>query len=375
MIYLDNAATTPLAEPVYEAMIPYLTDQFYNPSTHYRAARHVKTAVGIARNRCAQLIGASATEIVFTSGGSESDNWAVLGAVEQTGKRHVITTAIEHRAVLDTCAFLERHGVQVTYLPVDSDGLVSAPAVEAAITDDTALVSVMAANNEVGTIQPIGAIGAICRKHGVLFHTDAVQSYGHIPMDVKQLNVDLLSASAHKLHGPKGMGLLYIRNGVVLPPSVYGAGQENGLRSGTLNTAGIIGFGTAAKLAQDFMEESGSAVSRKRDLLISGIRREIPGSRLNGHPVKRLPGNVHVSIEGVDSAALLKRLDEAGICASAGAACLKDGTASYVLQAMGVDSSRTEASLRLTLSEDTTEEEARSAVEIIRDTVKKLRGN
>ena len=369
MIYLDNAATTIMREEVLAAMLPYMREQFANPAASYRSAKAVRDSVEHARFQCASLINAHAEGIVFNSGGTESDNHALIGALGITKKNHIVTTAIEHHAILNTCEMLSGKGVTVTILPVDSEGMVSPKDVADAITEDTALVSVMTANNEVGTIEPVAKIGGICREKGVLFHTDAVQAYGHIPLDVEEMSVDLLSASAHKLGGPKGVGLLYVRPGLRLPPLLFGGGQEKGLRAGTTNTAGIVGFGMAAELAKRDMIKNTEKISAMRNRLIERVLTENPGAKLNGHPTNRLPGNASFTFEEINGEELLMLLDAAGICASTGSACSAgNGEPSHVLLAMGLTSEEAQGSLRLTLSEDTTPEE----IEQTADTLTKL---
>ena len=373
MIYLDNAATTRLTEPVLAAMMPWLTEQYANPAGSYGFARQARDGVKQARARCAGLIGAAPEEICFTGGGTESDNWALRGAIRLTGKRRIITTRIEHHAVLRTCEYLERQGIEVVRLDVDRDGILSPEAVERAISPDTALVSVMAANNEIGTIQPIREIGTLCRKHGVLFHTDAVQAYGHIPLDVEEMQIDLLSASAHKLHGPKGVGLLYIRRCVDLPPLLFGGGQEDGKRSGTLNTAGIVGFGAAAAQAREHLEENMQSIAALRDEMIRRVLAEIPGTSLTGDPVQRLPGNIHLRFENVKGRELLHLLDRCGICASTGSACSAESMEpSHVLSALGLSRLEADSSLRLTLSEETTREELSRTLDALKQAVDAL---
>ena len=373
MIYLDNAATTRLTEPVLAAMMPWLTEQYANPAGSYGFARQARDGVKQARVRCAGLIGAAPEEICFTGGGTESDNWALRGAIRLTGKRRIITTRIEHHAVLHTCEYLERQGIEVVRLDVDRDGILSPEAVERAISPDTALVSVMAANNEIGTIQPIREIGTLCRKHGVLFHTDAVQAYGHIPLDVEEMQIDLLSASAHKLHGPKGVGLLYIRRCVDLPPLLFGGGQEDGKRSGTLNTAGIVGFGAAAAQAREHLEENMQSIAALRDEMIRRVLAEIPGTSLTGDPVRRLPGNIHLRFENVKGRELLHLLDRCGICASTGSACSAESMEpSHVLSALGLSRLEADSSLRLTLSEETTREELSRTLDALKQAVDAL---
>ena len=370
MIYLDNAATTRLTEPVLEAMLPFLTSEFANPSASYGFAQGPRAAVERAREQCAAVIAAGADEIVFTGSGSESDNQALRSALRLTGKRRILTTRIEHHAILRCCEQLREEGVCVSYLDADEDGLVSPEAVRQALTDDTALVSVMSANNEIGTIQPLREIGAVCRAQGVLFHTDAVQAYGHIPLDVGEMSIDLLSASAHKLHGPKGVGLLYVRKGIGLPPFICGGAQEGGRRAGTVNTAGIVGFGAAASLAGNTMEESAARVTALRDALIRRILTEIPGARLNGHPARRLPGNVNVSFAGINGSELQMLLDRQGICVSTGAACSAgSGEPSHVLTAIGRTRVQANSAIRLSLSEETTPEELDAAVTALKESV------
>ncbi len=373
MIYLDNAATTRLTEPVLEVMLPFLTSEYANPSAAYGSARRAGSAVERAREQCAALIAAEPGEIVFTGSGTESDNWVLRSALLLTGKRRIVTTKIEHHAILRCCEQLEREGAVVTYLDPDPEGIVSPESVREALTDDTALVSVMTANNEIGSIQPIREIGGICRERGVLFHTDAVQAYGHIPLDVGEMNVDFLSASAHKLHGPKGAGLLYIRKGIALPPLLFGGAQEEGRRAGTSNTAGIAGFGKAAEIAGEGMAENTVRITALRDSLVRRILTQIPGSSLNGHPVKRLPGNVNVSFAGISGSELLTLLDGQGICASTGAACSSSsGKPSHVLTAVGKSRTRANGAIRLSLSDETTREEVDAAFRALKESVSAL---
>ena len=366
-IYLDHAATAPLHPAVLEAMLPWLAENSCNPAAAYAGAREAEAAVERARAQCAGVIGALPVEIVFTSGGTESDNHALLAAVELTGKTQIVTTSVEHPAVLRACEALEARGVRVTRLPVNREGVVSLSAAERAIGPDTALVSVMAANNEVGTIQPLAALGELCRSRGVLLHTDAVQAYGHIPLDAEEMRFDLLSASAHKLGGPKGVGLLYIRRGTDLPPLLRGGGQENGLRSGTVNVPGIVGFGEAAQRAAESLSENASRIAALRDRLIDRILTENPGASLNGSTTARLPGNAHVSFPGIDGAELVALLDAAGVWASSGSACsARSGSPSHVLAAMGLGDEEVRGSLRLTLGEENTEKEIDLAADAIR---------
>ena len=323
-IYLDHAATTAVAPEVFQAMQPYLAAAFGNPSGVYAEAREARAALEKARVQVAGLIGADPPEVYFTSGGSESDNWAIKGAAfaGRTRGNHLITTAIEHHAVLSTCRWMEKQGFRVTYVPPDAEGRIDPDAVAAAIGKETILISVMAANNEVGTVEPVSQIGAIARERGILFHTDAVQAAGILPVDVREMGADLLSLSGHKFHGPKGIGALYIRRGTRIDPLIHGGAQERNLRAGTENLAGIAGLGAAAERAGRNRSENALRMARLRDRLIQGILEEIPGSRLNGPEKDRLPGNCHVSFEGVDGAALVMRLDLAGIAASVGSACV-----------------------------------------------------
>ena len=373
MIYLDNAATTRLTEPVLKAMLPFLTSVYANPSASYGFARSAGMAVERAREQCASVIGARPEEIVFTGSGSEADNWALRSALLLTGKRRILTTKIEHHAILRCCEQLQREGKSVAYLDVDKEGVVSPEAVRRALTDDTALVSVMSANNEIGTIQPLREIGEICRARGILFHTDAVQAYGHIPLNVGEMNIDLLSASAHKLHGPKGVGLLYIRNGLAFPPFIRGGAQEGGRRAGTTNTAGVVGFGAAAELAGNAMEESSARIAALRDAFTARILTEIPGARLNGHPSRRLPGNVNISFAGINGTELLMLLDRQGVCVSTGAACSAGSRApSHVLTAIGRTRAQANGTIRLSLSEETTQEELDAALLALKQSVSVL---
>ena len=375
-IYLDYAATTPMRPKVFVAMLPYFREKFGNPSSLYFYGQEAKEAINFAREKVASVINAHSSEIVFTSGGTESDNFAISGVAWANYKKgkHIITTSIEHHAVLNVCKFLEKVGFEVTYLPVDNQGLVSLKDIKKAIRNDTILISIMHANNEVGTIEPIEKIGEIAKEKGVYFHTDAVQTFGHIPIDVTKLNVDLLSASAHKLYGPKGVGALYIRKGVKIVPFLYGGDQENKLRASTENVAGIAGFGIAAELAKEEMEEEGSRLIPLRDKLIRGILTKIKYSRLNGHPINRLPGNVSVSIEFIEGESMLLHLDARGICASSGSACTSSiSEPSHVLNAMGVPPEVAHGSLRFTLGRDNTIEDVEYVLEVLPEIVKKLR--
>ena len=376
MIYLDNAATTRVSAEVFEAMKPYFCEQYANPSAIYSFAGSAAKAVDEARRQSAALIGAQPNEIYFTAGGSESDNWAVKAAAEASAAKgkHLITSVIEHHAVLHTFEYLEKHGFEVTYLPVDEDGIVKLDALEAAIRKDTTLISVMAANNEIGTIQPLKEIGALAKKNGILFHTDAVQAYGHIPLDVDALNIDLMSVSGHKFHGPKGIGFLYIRKGVRLGAFIHGGAQERARRAGTHNTPGIVGLGTAAALAAAQMKENIEKETKLRDYLIKRVLEEIPDSRLNGHRVNRLPNNANFCFRFIEGESLLILLDQKGICASSGSACTSGSLdPSHVLLAIGLPHEIAHGSLRLTLSEETTQEEIDVTVEAIKNIVERLR--
>jgi len=375
-IYLDYAATTPTHPEVVEAMLPYFTEAFGNPSSIYSYGQEAKGAIEEARVKVANLIGARDEQIVFTSGGTEADNFALKGvafANESKGK-HIITSSIEHHAVIETCKFLASRGFLVTYLPADQYGIVDPSEVKKAITDKTILISVMHANNEVGTIEPIAEIGRIAREAGVYSHTDAVQTVGHIPVDVNQLGVDLLSMSAHKLCGPKGVGALYIRKGTKLAPFIHGGEQERRRRASTENVPGIVGFGRAAELAQQEMSQEAPRLTTLRDQLIKGILERIDHTRLNGHPLKRLPNNVNVSVDFVEGESVLLNLDLEGICASTGSACSSSTLEpSYVLLAMGLSPEQAHGSLRFTLGKWTTEEDIGRVLEVLPPVVAKLR--
>lgn len=376
MIYLDNAATTRTAPEVVEAMLPYYTEYYGNPSAIYSAGSAAKKAVNGARRTIAAAIGAKPEEIYFTAGGSEADNWAIKCAAEAYREkgRHIITTKIEHHAVLHTCEYLEKHGFEVTYLGVDEDGLVDPEELKAAIRPDTILISVMTANNEIGTIEPIAQIGAIARERGVLFHTDAVQAFGQIPMQVEEMNIDMLSASAHKLNGPKGVGFLYIRSGLKLRSFIHGGAQERNRRAGTENVPGIAGLEAAVKRAFRIMEEKTAREIGLRDYLINRIEKEIPYCRLNGHRTKRLPGNVNFSFSFVEGESVLIMLDMQGICASSGSACTSGSLdPSHVLLAIGAAHEEAHGSLRMTLSEENTVEELDRTVECLKQIIGKLR--
>ncbi len=372
MIYLDNAATARPDPRAIAAAMPFLTEGG-NPAAAHSLGRKAALAVIKAREQCAAAFGAEPNEIYFTSGGTESDNWAVFSALSSTGKRRIITTAIEHPAVLNACLEAERRGAEVIYLPPAENGLISPRQVEKALTPDTALVSVMAANNEVGTLQPVAEIGALCRQAGVLFHTDAVQAAGNIPLDMRELNVDMMSVSAHKVGGLCGCGLLYVRKGTPLSPLIFGGGQQRGMRSGTENTAGAVAFGAALENICADIPARQRKISALRDMLISGLS-EIPRSRLNGSIDKRLCGNVNFSFEGIEGEALVLDLDLEGVCASSASACASgSGAPSHVLSAMGLEDKWLACPLRLSLSDGNTPEEMRAAVRIITECVERLR--
>lgn len=376
MIYLDNAATTQVRNEVVDAMIPYFRDKFGNPSSLYELASENKNAINQAREVIAKTIGADSNEIYFTSGGTESDNWALRNAAENYGEkgRHIITSRIEHHAVLHTCEYLSKKGFEITYVNVDEYGMIRLNELRNAIRKDTILISVMFANNEIGSIQPVGEIGRIARQAGVLFHTDAVQAYGHVPIDVKEMNIDFLSASGHKIHGPKGVGFLYVRNKIMLSPMIFGGSQERKMRAGTENVPGIIGLSTAAKLENANLIKRANRESRARDYLIERIMREIPFTRLNGHRYNRLPGNASFSFQYVDGESLLVMLDMEGICASSGSACTSGSLEpSHVLRAVGLSDEVAYGTLRLTISEDTTREEIDKTVDAVKKIVSELR--
>lgn len=376
IIYMDNAATTAVSQEALETMLPFFRENFGNPSTIYSVGRNAKKELEIARERVAKALGASSKEIFFTSCGTESDNWAIKGAAFQglkKGKNHIITSKIEHHAVLHTAQYLEKKGFDVTYLDVDSKGLVNPKDIENAITERTALVTIMYANNEIGTIEPIEEIGKICKDKGVLFHTDAVQAVGHVPIDVQKQNIDMLSLSAHKFHGPKGIGALYIRKGVHIETFMEGGAQERGKRAGTENTAEIAALGKAIETACNEIKEKNSKLIKKRDKLITELLK-IERSRLNGHREKRLPGNVNISFEGIEGESLLLLLDMAGICASSGSACTSGSLdPSHVLLAIGLPHEIAHGSLRLSLDESNTDEEIDFVIKKVSEAVKRLR--
>ena len=375
-IYLDNAATTQLDEVVLEQMLPWLRERYGNASSVYQTGREARKAVEEARRQVARALNCTASEVFFTGSGTESDNWAIKGAAwaHQDKGRHIVSTMIEHHAVLHTLHALEKQGFSVTYVPVNEFGRVNPEDVRAAMRDDTILVSVMAANNEIGALQPIAQIGQIAKAQGVLFHTDAVQAVGAIPVDVEDWQVDLLSLSAHKFHGPKGAGALYVRKGVRLEPLLHGGAQERNRRAGTENLPGIVGLGKAIELACEDIEGKAQAVTELRDMLIAGILADIPQVRLNGDPVHRLPNNVNISVRFVEGEALLLRLDLAGIAASSGSACTSGSLdPSHVLLAIGLPHEIAHGSLRLSLSKKTTREEVEEVLRVLGEVVRKLR--
>ncbi len=376
LIYLDNAATTKTAPEVVEAMLPYFTENYGNPSSVYGFASANKEVVTKQREIIAGVLGAKANEIYFTAGGTEADNWALTAAAEAYASKgkHIITSKIEHHAVLHTCEYLEKRGYEVTYLDVDENGLVDPAAVEAAIRPDTILVSIMYANNEIGTIQPIREIGEVAHRHGVLFHTDAVQAFAQVPIDVDECNIDMLSASGHKLNGPKGVGFLYIRKGVKIRSFIHGGAQERKRRAGTENVPGIVGLGKAVELAAATMEERTVKERELRDYMIGRIEAEIPYCRLNGDRVKRLPNNVNFSFRFIEGEGMLIRLDMKGICASSGSACTSGSLdPSHVLLAIGLPHEIAHGSLRMTLGADTTKEDVDYTVDSLKEIVAVIR--
>lgn len=375
-IYLDNAATTAVSKPVLEKMLPYFTDIYGNASSVYATGREARKALEEARRTVAASLNAKPNEIYFTAGGSESDNWAIKGVAyaHQAKGKHIITTAVEHHAVLHTCEALQKQGFEITYLPVDEYGMVTAEQVEKAIRPDTILITIMAANNEIGTLMPIEEIGQVAKQRKVLFHTDAVQVIGAVEVDVEKWQVDMLSLSAHKFHGPKGTGVLYVRNGVRLDNLIHGGAQERGRRAGTENVAGIVGLAEAMRIATQDIPGQTARIAALRDQLIQGILEKIPEVRLNGHPEKRLPGNVNVSIRYIEGEAMLLRLDMAGIAASSGSACTSGSLdPSHVLLAIGLPHEIAHGSLRFSLSGDTTEEEVNEVLRILPGLIQSLR--
>lgn len=376
LIYLDNAATTKTAPEVVEAMLPYFTEFYGNPSSVYQFSQKNKEAITRARETIAKSLGANTEEIYFTAGGSESDNWALKATAEayRSKGNHIITTKIEHHAILHTAEWLEKQGYEVTYLDVDESGTVKLEELKKAIRPTTILISIMFANNEIGTIQPIREIGEIAKAHGILFHTDAVQAFGQLPIDVNDLHIDMLSSSAHKLNGPKGIGFLYIRKGVKIRSFIHGGAQERKRRAGTENVPGIIGYAAAVERAMRTMEERTGQERKLRDYLIDRVLREVPYTRLNGHRTNRLPNNANFSFQFVEGESLLIMLDTEGICGSSGSACTSGSLdPSHVLLAIGLPHEIAHGSLRLTLSEETTKEELDVVVEAIRRIVGRLR--
>ncbi len=376
LIYVDNSATTPISKEVLDAMMPWLTEGYGNASSIYSKGREAGWALKGAREQIASILGAQPNEIYFTSGGSESDNWAIKGAaatMAKRGKKHIITSAFEHHAVLHSCAALEKQGFEVTYVPVHENGIVRVEDIEAAIRPDTGLVTIMYANNEIGTIQPIKEIGALCRKHKIWFHTDAVQAFGHVPINVEEQNIDMLSVSGHKIHAQKGVGLLYVKRGVVLPNLIDGGAQERGKRAGTENIAGIVGLAKAMEIASQNIEERGERTKVLRDKLIDNILK-IDRTRLNGDREQRLPGNVNISIEGIEGESLLLSLDMYGICASSGSACTSGSLdPSHVLLAIGLCHEVAHGSLRISLSDENTMEDVDRILEVLPGIVERLR--
>lgn len=374
MIYLDNAASTPVHEKVIEEMLPYFREQYGNPSSIHRHGRLANTAIQNARKRISALINADSNEILITSGGTESNNTAIYGIASQSKGKHIITSSIEHDAILEPCRRLEKEGYRVSFLPVDQYGFVNPEDLKKEISDDTCLITIMYANNEVGTIQPIKEIAQIARERNIIFHTDAVQAVGKTPIDVKELGIDLLSISSHKINGPKGVGALYIRNSVKISPLMLGGGQERGLRSGTENVASIVGFGMACKLAKDNVNENMAHFKKLTTRLISRVFTEIPSTTLNGHPDTRILNNTHFTFLGVSGEDLIIKLDENKISASTGSACsVKIQKASHVLKAMGFSHEQVTGSLRLTVGITNTEQEIDETVDVLKKVVQELR--
>ena len=375
-IYLDNAATTKTSQEVVDAMLPYFTENYGNASSIYEVGQRSKEAITTAREDIAKVLGAKTEEIYFTAGGSEADNWALKAAFEAYSKKgnHIITTKIEHHAILHTCEYLEKKGAEITYLDVDENGLVNLDELQKAIRPETILISIMFANNEIGTIEPVKEIGMIAKEHGVLFHTDAVQAFGQVPIDVDEMNIDMLSSSAHKINGPKGIGFLYIRKGVKIRSFVHGGAQERKRRAGTENVPGIVGYGVAAKRAAETMEVRTAKERELRDYFIDRVLKEIPYVKLNGDPVKRLPKNINLSFRFVEGESLLIMLDMKGIAASSGSACTSGSLdPSHVLLAIGLPHEIAHGSLRLTLGEDTTKEDLDYTLEQLKEIIGKLR--
>lgn len=376
LIYLDNAATTAVRPEVFEAMKPHFLEQYANPSSVYSFAQRSARAVEEARSQIAGMLHAKSNEIYFTAGGSEADNWAikVIAELKKDKGKHIITSKIEHHAVLHTCEYLEKQGYEVTYLSVDENGLISLEELKKSIRPDTILISIMFANNEIGTIEPIAEIGEIAKEHGIVFHTDAVQAFAHVPIDVEAMHIDALSASGHKFNGPKGVGFLYLKSNIRIQPFIHGGAQERGKRAGTINVPGIVGMGKAAELAEKEMDARIAKETEVRDYLIQKIRDNIPYIKLNGDEKKRLPNNVNFSFRFVEGESLLLMLDRAGICGSSGSACTSGSLdPSHVLLAIGLPHEIAHGSLRLTLSEETTKEDADYVVEQLKSIIEKLR--
>lgn len=375
-VYLDHAATTAVRKEVLDEMLPCFSQNYGNPSSIYEIAREAKKLVDNARNQVANAINATPKEIYFTAGGSESDNWAIKGIAESYKDKgnHIITSSIEHHAVLHTCEYLEKNGYEVTYLPVDEDGKVSIKDLEAAIKPTTILITIMFANNEIGTLQPVKEIGEIAKKHNIIFHTDAVQALGHVKIDVKEMNIDMLSLSAHKLYGPKGIGALYVRKGIKLKSYIHGGAQERGIRAGTENVAGIVGLGKAVELAVNEMEQENERLITLRDKIIDGILNNIPYTRLNGHRTDRLPGNANISFEFIEGESILLLLDMEGFYASSGSACTSGSLdPSHVLLAIGLPHEKAHGSLRMTLGLENTEDDVNALLQVLPKIVKRLR--
>jgi len=375
-IYLDNAATTRTRPEVVEAMLPYFTEYYGNPSSVYEFSTPVKQAVAKARETIAASIGAKANEIYFTAGGSEGDNWVIKATADayQSKGRHIITSKIEHHAVLHTCQYLEKHGFEVTYLDVDEYGVVKLDELKKAIRPDTILISIMFANNEIGTIEPVREIGQIAREHGILFHTDAVQAYCHVPINVDEYHIDMLTTSAHKINGPKGIGFTYIRTGIKIRSFIHGGAQERKRRAGTENVPGIVGFGRAVEIALETMEERTKKETELRDYLMDRVMKEVPYTRVNGHRTNRLPNNTNFAFQFIEGESLLILLDGKGICGSSGSACTSGSLdPSHVLLAIGLPHEIAHGSLRLTLSEENTREEMDYVVDSIKEIVQRLR--
>ena len=376
LIYLDNAATTQVYPEVFEEMKPYFTEYYGNPSSVYQFAQESKNKVERAREEIAEMLNAKPEEIYFTGGGSESDNWALVATAETYAKKgkHIITSKIEHHAILHTCEYLESRGYEVTYLDVDENGLIDLEQLKKSIREDTILISIMSANNEIGTIQPIAEISKIAKEHEIFFHTDAVQAFGHIPIDVEEMQIDMLSASGHKIHGPKGIGFLYIRKNVRIGAFIHGGSQERGKRAGTHNVPGIVGLAAAAKIAKENLESNIEYETKLRDYAISRIENEIPFAVLSGHRTKRLPNNIHFCFRFIEGESMLILLDQAGICGSSGSACTSGSLdPSHVLLAIGRPHEIAHGSLRLTLSEKNTKEEIDKVVDELKKIIERLR--